>query len=244
VLGSRGQATRPGLGPYCDRVPPAPRARDLTVFGVGSTYAWDVVEAALRRKLSPRCVDNWGGADARLPGLDDETDPAAPFVLGLSSSLHRAAGAHAAFAAGYLTPTSLTDPSAVVAGSTTLGHGSFLNAGVVVGPHTTIGCHTNLHRSVSIGNVNDIGFAVAFGPGAVTADDVRVEAAAFIGAGAVVLPGVRIGRRAVVGAGAVVTRDVDDFEFVTGNPAKVQPARKHIEPVADDVCPHCAVPPS
>lgn len=216
--------------------------RSLTIFGVGSTYAWDVVESAKRRKLTPRCVDNWGGADARLPGLEDEAaevDPALPFVLGMSSSLHRAAGAHAAYAGGYLTPTSLADPSAVVASSAVIGHGAYLNAGVVVGPHTTVGCHVNLNRSVSIGNVNEIGFAVAFGPGAVTADDVHIGAAAFIGTGAVVLPGVRIGRRAVVGAGAVVTRDVEDFEFVTGNPATTMPPRRHIEPVAEDICPHC-----
>ena len=58
-------------------------------------------------------------------------------------------------------------------------------------------------------------------------------------AGAVVLPGVRIGRRATVGAGAVVTKDVGDFEVVVGNPARPMPPRKHIEPVEDDLCPHC-----
>jgi acetyltransferase-like isoleucine patch superfamily enzyme len=214
-------------------------AKRLTVFGVGSTYAWDVVESARRRGLAVTCHDNWGGADPRLPGVGEEVRVEDPFVLGLSSSLHRAAGAHAAHAAGHLGPTSLVDPSAVVAGTATIGHGAYLNAGVVVGPHTEVGCHVNLNRSVSVGNVNVIGFAAAFGPGAVTADDVHVGAAAFVGAGAVVLPGVRIGRRAVVGAGAVVTRDVADFDFVAGNPAKVQPARKHIEPVAEDRCPHC-----
>jgi carbonic anhydrase/acetyltransferase-like protein (isoleucine patch superfamily) len=217
---------------------PSP-TRSLTIYGVGSTYAWDVVETAQRRKLSPSCVDNWGGADERLPGLGDDVDPGTPFVLGMSSAHHRASGAHAAHAAGHLTPASLTDPSAVVASTATLGHGAYLNVGAVVGPHTNVGCHANLSRSVSIGNVNEIGFAAAFGPGALTADDVHVGAAAFVGAGAVVLPGVRIGRRAVVGAGAVVTRDVADFELVAGNPAKVQPARKHIEPVAEDRCPHC-----
>lgn len=220
-------------------MPPARPSRRLTIYGVGSTYAWDVVESAQRRKLTPLCVDNWGGADERLPGLGDEADLEASFVLGMSSAHHRASGAHAAHAAGHVSPTSLADPSAVVASTSTLGHGSYLNAGVVVGPHTVVGCHANLNRSVSIGNVNVIGFAAAFGPGALTADDVHVGAAAFVGAGAVVLPGVRIGRRAVVGAGAVVTRDVEDFEFVAGNPAKVQPPRRHIEPVAEDVCPHC-----
>ena len=215
------------------------RSDRITVFGVASAYAWDVVESARRAKLTARCVDNYGGADSRLPGLDQPADVEQPFVLGLSSPLHRAAGAHAAAAAGHLTPATLVDPSAVVASTVTLGHGSYVNAGVVVGSHTTLGCHVNLNRSASVGNDNVLEFAATFGPGALTADDVHIGPAAFIGAGAVVLPGVRIGRRATVAAGAVVTKDVGDFEVAVGNPARVMPPRKHIEPVADDRCPHC-----
>ena len=215
------------------------KTKRLTVFGVASPYAFDVVESALRAKLHPRCVDNYGGADARLPGLEDEVDPDDPFVLGLSSSLHRAAGAHAAHAAGHLHPRALVDPSAVVASTVTMGHGAYVNAGVVIASNTVVGCHVNLNRSASVGHDNEIGFAVSFGPGALTAGHVTVGAAAFIGAGAVVLPGVSIGRRATVGAGAVVTKDVQDFEVVVGNPAKVMPPRKHMQPVEDDVCPHC-----
>jgi sugar O-acyltransferase (sialic acid O-acetyltransferase NeuD family) len=211
----------------------------LTVFGVASPYAFDVVESATRAKLHPRCLDNYGGADPRLPGLGEEVDPLDPFVLGLSSSLHRAAGSHAAHAAGYLNPRSLVDPSSAVASTATLGHGTYVNAGVVVASNTVVGCHVNLNRSASVGHDNDLGFAVSFGPGALTAGHVTVGTAAFIGAGAVVLPGVRIGRRATVGAGAVVTKDVGDFEVVVGNPAKIMPRRKHIEPVEEDHCPHC-----
>jgi sugar O-acyltransferase (sialic acid O-acetyltransferase NeuD family) len=217
-----------------------PAGSDLiTVFGVATPYAWDVVESAVRAGLEPHCVDNYGGADERLPGLGEPADAGQPFVLGLSSPLHRAAGAHAAVANGYLTPTTLVDPSAVVASTVTLGHGVYVNAGVVVASHTAIGCHVNLNRSVSVGHDNVVEFAATFGPGALTAGGVHIGPAAFVGAGAVVLPGVRIGRRATVGAGAVVTRDVGDFEVVVGNPARVMPPRKHIEPVEEDRCPHC-----
>ena len=209
------------------------------MYAVASPYAWEVVESATRAKLRPRCVDNYGGADARLPGLEDTVDVADPFVLGLSSSLHRAAAAHAAHAAGHLSPTTLVDPSAVVASTVTLGHGAYVNAGVVVASHSVVGCHVNLDRSVSLGHDNVVEFAASFGPGALTSGGVHVGPAAFVGAGAVVLPGVRIGRRATVGAGAVVTKDVDDFGVVMGNPARVERPRKHIEPVEDDVCPHC-----
>ena len=216
-----------------------PRSGRITVFGVASPYAWDVVESAVRAQLTPQCVDNYGGADERLPGLEETADVEQPFVLGLSSPMHRAAGAHAAVAAGHHTPATLVDPSAVVASTVTLGHGTYVNAGVVVASHTVFGCHVNLNRSVSVGHDNVVEFAASFGPGALTAGGVHIGPAAFVGAGAVVLPDVRIGRRATVGAGAVVTRDVDDFEVVVGNPARVMPPRKHTEPVQEDRCPHC-----
>ena len=43
----------------------------------------------------------------------------------------------------------------------------------------------------------------------------------WIGAGAIILNGVTIGEGAVVGAGSVVTKDVNPYEIVAGNPARV-----------------------
>jgi sugar O-acyltransferase (sialic acid O-acetyltransferase NeuD family) len=210
----------------------------LTVFGVATPYAWDVVETAWRLGDQPTCVDNFGGADPRLPGLTS-TASDGPFVLGLASAQHRANGAHLARAAGLTEPVDVVDPSAVLASTTEVGHGAYVNAGVVVAAHTVIGCHVNLNRSVSIGHDNDLWFAASFGPGAVTTGGVVVGPAAFVGAGATILPGVRVGRRATVGAGAVVTKDVGDFEVVIGNPARAVPPTKSLEPVEEDRCPHC-----
>jgi sugar O-acyltransferase (sialic acid O-acetyltransferase NeuD family) len=211
----------------------------ITIYGVATPYAWDVVESARRAGLEPRCVDNHGGADARLPALTSATDAVGPFVLGLSSASHRAAGAHLAFADGFHQPVALVDPTAVVAGSAAVGHGCFVNAASVVASHTRLGCHVNVNRSVSIGHDNVVEFAASFGPGAVTTGGVEIGPAAFIGAGAVVLPGVRIGRRATVGAGAVVTRDVADFAVVVGNPARAVGPPTAVETGAEDECPHC-----
>ena len=47
-----------------------------------------------------------------------------------------------------------------------------------------------------------------------------VKRGASIGSNATILGGVTIGEHAMVGAGAVVTRDVPDFEIVTGVPAR------------------------
>lgn len=51
--------------------------------------------------------------------------------------------------------------------------------------------------------------------------DVIIEDDSLICAGSIILRGVRIGRGAVVGAGAVVTRDVEPWNVVAGNPARV-----------------------
>ena len=136
----------------------------ITVFGVATPYAWEVVETAWRAGLEPVCVDNYGGADDRLPGLTTEP-PAGPFVLGPGG---RAAprrrgpprlGGRADRAGGPGRPERGGRPA-----PSELGHGSYVNAGVVVASHARVGCHVNLNRSVSIGHDNDLGFAVVVRP--------------------------------------------------------------------------------
>ena len=164
------------------------RAVRLTIFGVATPYAWEVVETAWRADLEPVCVDNFGGADPRLPGLTTEL-VTGPFLLGLASAQHRAAGAHRAKAAGLDESAVVGDPTSVVAWTAELGHGTYVNAGAVVAAHTVVGCHVNLNRSVSIGHDNVLGFASSFGPGAVTTGGVVVGPATFVGAGADHPPG-------------------------------------------------------
>lgn len=54
-----------------------------------------------------------------------------------------------------------------------------------------------------------------------TCKPIHIKKGAWIGAGATILPGVSIGKYAIVGACSVVTKDVDDYNVVVGNPAKV-----------------------
>lgn len=196
----------------------------VTIVGVASPYAWDVVESASRAGLDVRCFDNFGGADIRLPGLETLTDSSPrdmPFVIGLASAPHRALAITDIAAAGFAVPEVLVDPTAIVAGTTHFGHCVYVNAGVVIGSNTSVGCATNINRSASVGHDNTLGFAVSVAPGAVLAGGITVQDLATVGAGATVLPGIVIGRGAVVGAGAVVTRDVNDFDVVVGNPARL-----------------------
>jgi acetyltransferase-like isoleucine patch superfamily enzyme len=58
---------------------------------------------------------------------------------------------------------------------------------------------------------------------------VKIRKGAFIGVGAIILPGVTIGEGALVGPGSVVTKDVDDYTWVGGNPAKpIRSLRKNM----------------
>jgi acetyltransferase-like isoleucine patch superfamily enzyme len=50
---------------------------------------------------------------------------------------------------------------------------------------------------------------------------VKIGKYVFVGAGAKILPGVTIGKGALVAAGAIVSKDVGEFEIVSGNPAEV-----------------------
>jgi acetyltransferase-like isoleucine patch superfamily enzyme len=49
---------------------------------------------------------------------------------------------------------------------------------------------------------------------------VKIGKGAFIGVGAIILPGVSIGEGALIGPGSVVTKNVEDYAWVGGNPAK------------------------
>ena len=212
-------------------------AHPLTVLGVASPYAFDVVESARRLGREPVCVDNHGGADPRLPGLTTlaDTTTRTPFTLGLSSATHRARAARSARAAGWDEAESLVDPTAGSPSTATVAHGAYVNAGVVVGSHAAIGCHVNVNRASTIGHDARLGFAAATGPGVVLAGGVVVEAGAFVGSGATVLPEVTVGAGAIVGAGAVVTRDVAPGDVVVGNPARTIRTQE----VEELTCPHC-----
>lgn len=207
------------------------------ILAVASPYAWDVVESVGRLGLAALCIDNFGGADARLPGLlPVEEAPRGPFTLGLASSAHRVAAAQRAKRDGYSEPVATVDPTSILPRAVEIRHGAYVNAGVVVGANAVIGCHANVNRSASIGHDSTLEFAASTGPGVVLAGGVTIGAGAFVGAGAIVLPGRSVGAGALVGAGAVVTTDVPAGATVVGNPARVIREAEVTMPL---VCPHC-----
>jgi UDP-2-acetamido-3-amino-2,3-dideoxy-glucuronate N-acetyltransferase len=107
----------------------------------------------------------------------------------------------------------------------------YIEEGVIVGDGCKLKPYTYIPSGVTIEDEVFIGPSVKFtndkhpkASGDWELLRTQVCRGASIGAGAVILPGVRIGKNAVVGAGSVVTRDVQDGETVSGNPAR--PLRK------------------
>ena len=211
----------------------------IHVVGVATVFAWEVVESCRRLGMTPVCVDNYGGADARLPNLISLTEMAdrdTPWILGMAKAQFRSQASVAIAASGFAEPTSLIDPTAVVASTVEVGHGAYVNSLAVVASNSRLGCHSHVNRSVSVGHDCKIGFAASVCAGAVLAGFVEVGAAAFVGVGATILPQLSIGAGSIIGAGSVVTKDVPAGEVWAGVPARR--LRANDEELVFQ-CPHC-----
>lgn len=114
----------------------------------------------------------------------------------------------------------LTHPAAVLAGSTVVGHGSVILAGVVATADVTIGRHVVVMPAVILTHDVVIEDYVTIAAGARFAGTVQVQAGAYIASGALIREGVTIGAGALVGMGAVVLHDVPAGEVWVGAPAR------------------------
>ena len=199
------------------------------MYGVGSTYVYDIDETLRRLGWPVRgYVANVAGGsrpDDLHPVVDAADLPgewrALPVVLVPFTPGHRAAIEREALSLGFTAFPAVVDPSAVVASTVTIGEGAVVNAGVVIGARTTIGRFASVNRSASVGHDVVVEDYASLGPACVVCGTCHIEAGAFVGAGATLVPHVTVGRNAVVGAGTVVLRAVAPHTLVAGNPAKV-----------------------
>ncbi|MFZ1800234.1 MAG: DapH/DapD/GlmU-related protein [Chitinophagaceae bacterium] len=93
------------------------------------------------------------------------------------------------------------------------------------------GDYCRLHSNVHIGQNSLIGNFVFIYPYVVFTNDPHppsnictgpsVDDYAQVAVFSVLLPGIKVGKHALIGAGSVVSKDVNDFQLVMGNPAKV-----------------------
>ena len=198
------------------------------LFGIGSPFVVECVETCRRLGLPIAvAVRNYEGPvyfddHSRIVAREaiDTALTAFPCLCPLFTPANRAHAAREARSLGFRFAPAVIDPHAVIAATTRVGDGSFVNAGCIIGAETSISSHVLINRAASVGHHVAIADVVSIGPGAIVGGLAALGTGCLIGAGAVVLPQVNVGPFAVVGAGAVVTRDVPARSKVMGNPAR------------------------
>jgi UDP-2-acetamido-3-amino-2,3-dideoxy-glucuronate N-acetyltransferase len=143
--------------------------------------------------------------------------------------------------------SSYVDEGAVVGKGTKIWHFSHILRGAKIGEYcslgqnvsiaggTTIGNHVKVQNNVSVYEGTDIEDDVFLGPSCVLTnvtnprsqvirkslyEKTLIRRGASIGANATVVCGITLGRYSFIAAGAVVTKDVPDYAFMVGVPAR------------------------
>lgn len=120
----------------------------------------------------------------------------------------------------HVQPVNAIHTSALLATSSDMGHGNFVDQGVKVGAGASVGSHCTLQAGVILGVETKLGDFVQVGAGSVINAGSEIEDEVFIGSGVTVVGGITIGKGARVGAGSVVVAPVKAGETVFGNPAQ------------------------
>ena len=120
----------------------------------------------------------------------------------------------------HVQPVNAIHRSAIIARSASIGHGNFIDVGVMAGAGVNIGNHCLINANVVLGVECSVGNFVQIGAGSIINTGVVIEEDAFIGSGVVIISGITIGKGARVGAGSVVIAPVKAGETVFGNPAE------------------------
>ena len=204
---------------------------DIVLFGVRSPLTPDYEESCARAGHRIAAAVNVGDAPPRLldrgplveTGALETAHREAPCIVCAFHPGRRRELVAAALDAGLRFTESLIDPTAVVASSTRIGAGTYINAACVIGAMGMIGENVLINRGCNLGHHALLDDFATVGPGVTMAGNVRIGEGSIIGAGSTVLPGVAIGANALVAAGSVVRRDVPDDTFVAGSPAVEKP---------------------
>ncbi|MDN5200620.1 acetyltransferase [Fulvivirgaceae bacterium BMA10] len=117
-------------------------------------------------------------------------------------------------------PVNAVHGKAIISPKAYIGHGNYIDAGVIVNQGSEIGSHCILGSGTIIDHETNIKDFVQIGSGSIINAQVNIEEEVFIGSGVTIVSGVKIGKGARIGAGSVVVADVPEQETVFGNPAK------------------------
>lgn len=203
---------------------------ELVLLGVGSPFVVEFEETCSRLETEITAyIKNTDGrgyaSDVRkIVDADHLTTTlnSKPVAFPLVTPAYRKKVFDLALTLGFTSFPSLVDPTTILAASTQLGQGVYINAGCTIGAAGVIGDFVLINRHASLAHHFTISEFTSVGPGVVVSGQVQIERGAFIGAGAVLLPEVRVGANSIVAAGTVVTSDVPDNTLVAGNPGRVK----------------------
>lgn len=117
-------------------------------------------------------------------------------------------------------PVNAIHNSVFIPESTDIGHGNFIDAGVIIGVGVTIRNHCLVNAGSIIGAEVKVGEFVQIGAGSIVNAGAELEDEVFIGSGVTIISGITVGKGARVGAGSVVIGPVNAGETVFGNPAQ------------------------
>lgn len=116
-------------------------------------------------------------------------------------------------------PVNAIHSNTEIAPSAHVGHGEFINSGVIIGANAKIGDHCMIHTNASVDFSAKLGNLVQVGAGSVIGSEAEIGDNTFIGSGVTIVPGIKVGKNARIGAGSVVIADVEEGDTVFGNPA-------------------------
>lgn len=204
---------------------------EIVLFGVRSPLVADYEETCARAGIDVAAAVGIDDAPPRLIDRSRLVDASAlgprhrdiPCIVCAFHPARRHALVAAALDAGLCFEQPLVDPTAIVAASTRIGAGTYVNAGCVIGALGVIGDHVLINRGCNIGHHALLDDFATIGPGVTMAGNIHVGEDSIVGAGSTILPGITIGAGAIVAAGSVVRRDVPDGTFVAGSPAVEKP---------------------
>lgn len=117
-------------------------------------------------------------------------------------------------------PVNAIHSNTEIAPSAHVGHGEFINSGVIIGANAKIGDHCMIHSNAIVDYSATLGDLVQVGAGSTIGASAEIGENTFIGSGATIVSGIKIGKNARIGAGSVVVADVEAGKTLFGNPAK------------------------
>ena len=115
----------------------------------------------------------------------------------------------------------LVDPTAVIAGSASIGLGCYIAPSAFIGPAARIGEHVLINVGASVGHHVQIGDFGQLSPGARLSGYTVAGAGVLFGSNAVTVPGIQVGEWATVAAASLAVRPVPAGGTALGVPAKI-----------------------